>query len=1173
MPGGTATEDDDYTIDSKSLTLAAGGTLATTTIRVVPDTEIEGAETVTIEAMIGTEQIGEIVTLTIVENEPPGAPDLILVLACTGCVDLAWDAPESVGGGPITGYQYQRKEGDGGYGNWTDIEDDAVDNEFVTYYDVDPNTTYTYRVRAVNASGGGAASNERSATTGPPIEVGADPLEYRVAETAGSVAVKVVAKIPRNWDLYGRDFEVTVATESRSATSFEDYRPITETLTFVRSEFRNIDGQHTATKDVSIEIVDNPEAEDEESFVVLVEPAPGLASFIQIPDATDTATVTIVDDDHAPVIRQPQLNVVLDRTVVGQLRASDADGDALEWRIVGGADRDQFEVTEDGLLSIKMARTSATLANPDDDNLDGFYEVVVEVTDGGNPVTAALSLELVDAEPASTPLRPIVGAGDGEATAYWSAPASDGGAPVDRYEYWVHRSGRDSPLTGRTCPEEPGAGTSAPARCSFRAVSPTTGHEVPGGAEARQVTVGNLVNGEAYEFKVRAVNAAGPGMYAWDWATPYAAPAEAPELTVALADRQEGDTLTDAAVASWTQPANPTGLPLVGYLLEGSHDGLEWANANGGYRSETFYARLIGACRNTESSQCDAALFSDRRLVLEEHMTQWYFRVQALYSAGTLAVHADAPDAVRSGLLVRSPFSNVARVGDDGALPGTVAEALTVRFEDTPESHSGRAFGFRVAFNQAVVIDEASFAAHALIVGNGAVTAASRVEARPGAWEVTVAPASFEAVSVRLANPACGEPGAVCTADGGTLEAAPAELIPGPPAGVVTAFELVDRGPGGETVTLSDGGTVELADPSALRWGIVATVADDDVKSVELRLRGPGPKEPVTKTENYAPWSLYGDANGKAHGKALPAGRYTLTATAYAEKDLGGAVLGALGIAFTVSAASGPAVVPDTGPAVTGFKLVDRVENTTVALADGMTVELADPSAQRWAIVAEVDSNAGVKSVTLALSGAKTVSPRTENIAPWSLYGDDLVNPYGKTLPAGAYTLTATAWSEKDLGGNDLGTLRVRFTAVGPPALSVADATANEADGRIAFAVTLDRAASARGDGGLGDGGRERDGGRGLHRGLGHARLRCGRDVEDGRGRAARRRGGRRRGDVQAAAVEPDGSGHRGRRGGRHHRERGPDAVGVAGALRSHGGLAGGGRGDGAASRRRAPRT
>ena len=188
---GTATEDVDYEIDSKSLLLEAGGTVATTTIRAVSDTDIEGAETVTIAAMIDTEQIGETVTVTIVEIEPPGAPNLSAVLACTGCVDVLWKAPDSEGGGPITGYQYQRKEGDGAYGQWTDLEAGTLVD-----YDVDPNTTYTYRVRAVNAGGGGAASNERSATTGPPIEVGADPLEYRVAETAGSVKVKVVAKVP-----------------------------------------------------------------------------------------------------------------------------------------------------------------------------------------------------------------------------------------------------------------------------------------------------------------------------------------------------------------------------------------------------------------------------------------------------------------------------------------------------------------------------------------------------------------------------------------------------------------------------------------------------------------------------------------------------------------------------------------------------------------------------------------------------------------------------------------------------------------------------------------------------------------------------------------------------------------------------------------------------------------
>ncbi len=1056
-PGGTADEGTDYTIASTSLTLAPGETEVSTTITAKADTEDSMPETVTITAMIGTEQIGETQTLTIEGIERPGAPRSFDVAVNTGYAQLAWLPPESVGGGPITGYEYRRKEGSGSYGDWQEAGD--ADSRRFDDYDVSANTTYVYRVRAVNGGGGGAASDEVSATVGPPIEVGADPLEYEVAETAGSVTIKVVARVPRNWDVYDREFEVTASTESASATSFEDYRPITESLAFVPSDFTNMGGQYIATKDVSIEILDKPEAEDEESFVVLVEPTSGLNAFFEFPDATDTATVRIVDDDHAPLIEPRQLNVVLDRTEVGRLRASDADGDALTWRIVGGADGDQFELTEDGVLSVLTARTSATLANPDDHDGNGFYEVEVEVSDGGNPVTATLSLPLLDAEPASTPLRLHVGAGDGEATAYWSAPASDGGAPIERYEYWVHRSGRDSPLTGRTCPEEVLAQGERACALFLQSGEPEDWTPVPGGAEARRVTVGNLVNGKLYQFKVRAVNAAGPGMYAWDWATPYAEPSEAPELTVTLADRTVDDTVTTVAVARWTEPANPAGLPLVGYLFEGSRDGVEWANADGSHRSENFYSAFIGSCSETYHSPCDPE-FNTRRLVLEAHMTDWHFRVQALYSAGTLEVHADAPEEAKNKLRVCSPFSNVARAGEDGTLPE--AEPLTVRFEGKPGSHSGTPFSFRVVFNQAVEIDEAGFAAHALVVGNGTLTAAARVEARRGAWSVTIEPDSVAAVSVSLANPPCGEPGAVCTALGGRLEVAPAEMVPGPAPGVVTGLELVDTASGGETVTLTDGATVRLATPSAHRYGLMATVASADVKSVGLALRGPGPNDRVTKTENYEPWSLTGDTNGKAHGRALPVGSYTLVATAYAQMDLGGAALGTRSVAFTVAAASDTAVVVDTdAPVLTGFELVDTALNGKLAtLSDGSTVELADPSADRYGIVAQVAPGGGVKSVTLSLSGSnKSVSPRVESVEPWSLYGDDLQDPYGEDLPAGSYTLSATAHSEIKGAGAVLGTLSVRFTVQGPPALSVADAAANESEGSIAFAVTLDRAA------------------------------------------------------------------------------------------------------------------
>ena len=276
-------------------------------------------------------------------------------------------------------------------------------------------------------------------------------------------------------------------------------------------------------------------------------------------------------------------------------------------------------------------------------------------------------------------------------------------------------------------------------------------------------------------------------------------------------------------------------------------------------------------------------------------------------------------------------------------------------------------------------------------------------------------------------------------------------------------------------MTLTAGATVRLAAPAEERYGLLATVASGDVKSVELALRGPGPNDSATRTENYGPWSLTGDTDGKAHGRALPVGSYTLVATAYAQKDLGGAVLDTLSVAFTVAAASDTVVVPNTDAAVlTGFDLVDTTSKAKLAtLSDGSTVELADPAAERYGIVATV-AGGDVKSVTLSLTGAKSVSPRVEGVAPWSLYGDDMQHPYGQDLPAGSYTLSATAHSETGGAGAVLGTLSVRFTVQGPPALSVADAAANESDG-ASRSRDARPGGAGHGDGGVRDPGRERE--------------------------------------------------------------------------------------------------
>ncbi len=122
---------------------------------------------------------------------------------------------------------------------------------------------------------------------------------------------------------------------------------------------------------------------------------------------------------------------------------------------------------------------------------------------------------------------------------------------------------------------------------------------------------------------------------------------------------------------------------------------------------------------------------------------------------------------------------------------------------------------------------------------------------------------------------------------------------------------------------------------------------------------------------------------------------------------------------------------PDPGP-LTGFTLVDASDQTVLtALADGGSVALADPDGGSYAIRADTDTDAAVGSVLLELAGPTTVT-RTESYAPYSLHGDTYQGAasklYGRALPPGDYTLTATAYSERSRGGNQLGTLQTSFT-------------------------------------------------------------------------------------------------------------------------------------------------
>ena len=283
-------------------------------------------------------------------------------------------------------------------------------------------------------------------------------------------------------------------------------------------------------------------------------------------------------------------------------------------------------------------------------------------------------------------------------------------------------------------------------------------------------------------------------------------------------------------------------------------------------------------------------------------------------------------------------------------------------------------------------------------------------------------------------------------------------------AGVLTRFVRVDAATDADLGDVAQGDTFEVADGAS--YGFRAeTRAQAHVGSVVLALSGPqGTHE---QTENKAPYSLYGDASGAERGRELAEGTYTLTATAYAEAGASGAVLGTRTVSFTATqtpTGTPPVTPPVAGEIVTALVLSDASDQSAVAtLADNAAVDLG-MNAGSYAIEAQIAPDAEVGSVALALSGTKSVS-KTENKAPYSLYGDTVAAQgeralNGASLPAGTYTLTATAYAEAGASGAVLGARSASFTVLNPPALSVADAETEEAaNAKLAFKVSLNRAA------------------------------------------------------------------------------------------------------------------
>ena len=166
---------------------AMGESSGAITVAGALDHETAPTYSLTVEAGDGrggtaTTSVGIVVTNVI---ERPGAPRNLAATMDGPWVRLEWEAPQD---SEVTGYQVLRRRTFGSEGFLVHEEDTGSTDTFYTDTSVSPETTYTYRVKAINTDGVGPQSHYVHITTGalaaPPAPAG---LSASVSEGAFTV--------------------------------------------------------------------------------------------------------------------------------------------------------------------------------------------------------------------------------------------------------------------------------------------------------------------------------------------------------------------------------------------------------------------------------------------------------------------------------------------------------------------------------------------------------------------------------------------------------------------------------------------------------------------------------------------------------------------------------------------------------------------------------------------------------------------------------------------------------------------------------------------------------------------------------------------------------------------------------------------------------------------------
>ena len=346
-----------------------------------------------------------------VDPSLPGAPQQLEPTPGDHMVTLTWLAPTSDGGSAITGYEV-RVDG----GEWMPTDGTRehtvmnLDNGRVLEDGTVDGPTYMFEVRAVNAAGGGAATEPVTATPlGPDIEISIvsdDTMVYEGTELSFTLTriFNPLGGDDTHLTTLAVDVMVNVTETSESGTLVSQ-----ESMRTVYFEA----GQRTARLMVETDDDDLDEPNSEITAEVVDNYAPGYR-----PGTPSSAMVTVMDNDPAPHV------------YIGDASAGEAAGEiSFTVSLMDETGMDSapsaFEITVDWATGDATTTDPHDTATADVDYTSGGGTLTFAAGESEMTVTIAVEADDLDehnemfmvtlSNPTSTGDDPVM-LGDGEAT-------------------------------------------------------------------------------------------------------------------------------------------------------------------------------------------------------------------------------------------------------------------------------------------------------------------------------------------------------------------------------------------------------------------------------------------------------------------------------------------------------------------------------------------------------------------------------------------------------------------------------------------------------------------------------------------------------------------------------------------------------------------------------------